>query len=702
MVGKRKFRNASATGPKPKRKEWNKRRAPLKRQAEPVENSENSSADDGTSSDVDVLDGDLNDGTVPAVRLLAATFDGQAGEDGGKVSADQSHAKLSKRKSGPREQDLKSSAVYVALDIALTDDALNEATEADEEEALGEPSSSDDPFVMHLEKILTEDEADAARNKKLPSAGVDVSLPHLGTFTLKSSATAALDNPSGLADRPVQKSHVKMSLLKHLKAAKTQPWTAHCAESFAVMNTYRDLFHFEKDHRLDMDMKRAYCLHALNHVLKARNRVVAHNAKLTRGTAHEASDFKDQGFTRPKVLIIAPFKHDALRIYEILAELLTGNEDMQVMNKARFEKEFGWDEKDPVANSDRPEDFRATFTGNTDDCFRVGISFTKKTLKMYTEFYSADIIIASPLGLRMIIGTEGEKQHEYDFLSSIEILVMDQADIFMMQNWEHVTLIMKHLHLQPKSTGKLDFGRVRHWVLNGWSQLYRQTIFLSAFRCPEFQALANRHCSNYEGAFWQKGSSSHTLSSVVVPIPHCFHRIPGNDIASMSDARFNYFRDKILPQLNDPSKTQAMIFIPSYFDFVRIRNHFHREEISFVQICEYTSTSKIARARDLFYHGKKHFLLYTERFHFYRRYRIKGIRHILFYDLPHYPHFYPELCNMMTRGEETAFHQFTSDALFSKFDSLSLAPIVGIAKMPAMLQPDKAVHMFVTSPADGS
>ena len=31
-----------------------------------------------------------------------------------------------------------------------------------------------------------------------------------------------------------------------------------------------------------------------------------------------------------------------------------------------------------------------------------------------------------------------EKSHEYDFLSSIEVIIADQTDVFLMQNWEHV------------------------------------------------------------------------------------------------------------------------------------------------------------------------------------------------------------------------------------------------------------------------
>ena len=54
-----------------------------------------------------------------------------------------------------------------------------------------------------------------------------------------------------------------------------------------------------------------------------------------------------------------------------------------------------------------PASFESMFAGNIDDCFRIGVAIKKTGLNLYSQFYSSDIIIASPLGLRMIIGAEG-------------------------------------------------------------------------------------------------------------------------------------------------------------------------------------------------------------------------------------------------------------------------------------------------------
>ena len=77
------------------------------------------------------------------------------------------------------------------------------------------------------------------------------------------------------------------------------------------------------------------------------------------------------------------------------------------MNKKRFYDEFTENDDSDSSKDVRPEDFKQMFAGNIDDCFRLGISVTKKSMRLYAEFYSSDIIIASPLGLRTIIGNKG-------------------------------------------------------------------------------------------------------------------------------------------------------------------------------------------------------------------------------------------------------------------------------------------------------
>lgn len=74
-----------------------------------------------------------------------------------------------------------------------------------------------------------------------------------------------------------------------------------------------------------------------------------------------------------------------------------------------------------------------------------------------------------------------------------------------------------------------------------------------------------------------------------------------------------------MPEYRDAIMSHTLIYVPSYFDYVRLRNYFKKEELNFTHICEYTKKGAVCRARRFFLKGEKQFLLLTERFHFYKR-----------------------------------------------------------------------------------
>lgn len=74
-------------------------------------------------------------------------------------------------------------------------------------------------------------------------------------------------------------------------------------ELLSIMNAYKDLFYPERNALTNgEEIRHAYCLHALNHVLKANAQVLSNNAKKRdQKPGTDSDDYRDQGLTRPKV-----------------------------------------------------------------------------------------------------------------------------------------------------------------------------------------------------------------------------------------------------------------------------------------------------------------------------------------------------------------------------------------------------------------
>lgn len=460
--------------------------------------------------------------------------------------------------------------------------------------------------------------------------------------------------------------------------------------------SYRDILFGARTVRNAESLQRLTCLHALNLIFKTRDRVLKNNARLAKEDANPDLEYRDQGFTRPKVLILLPTRQSCVRLISTLSDIC---QPEQQENKKRFEDQFGLPEEDQ--DDDRADDYRELMEGNTDDMFRLGIKFTRKTLKYFSQFYNSDIIIASPLGLRRALESNTSKKIDYDFLSSIELVIMDQTDALLQQNWQHVEYIFQHLNLQPQEAHGCDFSRVRSYYLDSNAKYLRQTIILSAFVNPELNTLFNNHLHNVAGKIKFQPEYKGAMLDIGLRIKQTFSRFDSPSIISEPDSRFKYFTAAIIPSITRYPKPPdgalgVLIFIPSYFDFVRIRNYFANstatQNISFGSISENSSPAdrEIRRARSHFQTGKHSVLLYTGRAHHFFRYKIRGVKKLVMYGLPDNPIFYQEMAGGFLGESINEGKIGASEAgvrvLFSRFDALKVERVVGSKRAGKLLK----------------
>lgn len=441
------------------------------------------------------------------------------------------------------------------------------------------------------------------------------------------------------------------------------------------------------------------CLHALNHILNGRDRVLKNNAKLAAAKEDDDIEYRDQGFTRPKILFLLETKQACVRVLDSITSFFTFE---QQENKKRFLDSFSITEQ--KFSDDKPADFRELFEGNDENEFRVGVKLTRKTLKLYSTFYNSDIIFASPLGLRRAIESGDPKKRDSDFLSSIELVVMEQADATLMQNWEHAEFVFEHLNLQPKDAHGCDFSRVRPWYLDDHAKYIRQTIVLSAYLTPKINTLYNKHMRNVAGRLkYIADYTSGLIESLSFGIKQTFLRFESPSHLTDPDTRFKYFTSTVMPSiLRLPKPLEGgpgvLLFIPSYLDFVRVRNSLVDIDISFASISEYTDATDVRKARSHFMNGKHTLLLYTGRAHHFHRYNIRGVKRVVFYGVPENPIFYEEILGFVGKSIERAEISRAEASVrvaFSKWERMELERIVGGKRVGRMCNDKGDVFDFV-------
>lgn len=318
--------------------------------------------------------------------------------------------------------------------------------------------------------------------------------------------------------------------------------------------------------------------------------------------ADESVNIQDSGYTRPRVLILCPFRSSALEIVSTMRDIFnvtneeTSIDRTTIKNWEKFESEYSLGGEDaPPDHTQKPSDWQSVFKDNVDDDFKMGIQINPLSgkgngkakgvhMRLYTDFYHSDIILASPLGLRLILENKSSenKKVENDYLSSLEIIYLHQADVLYMQNWSHVEFIFQNCNQLPhnKSHATIDFTRIRPYFLDNLSKQHRQLIISTNFNDPVFNTLIRQECHSKSGLIKMKRDNSNgTLSSIVIQVKQIFNIVPTTSFLEEEHERFQYFCSSVLTPLLRLKQTHTLIVTPSYLHFVQVRNELLRREV---------------------------------------------------------------------------------------------------------------------------
>ena len=346
-------------------------------------------------------------------------------------------------------------------------------------------------------------------------------------------------------------------------------------------------------------------------------------------------------------------------------------------------------------------------------------------VKLCAEFYRSDIILASPIGLKLAIsgkdddddGGGGGDEPDVDFLSSIDVCLVLRSDVLLMQNWDHVNAVLDSLNRQPRNVAGVDFSRVRNYHLEGRGSERRQLVLVSQFACPRILATFRRHARGSAGGSLRtrRAVRAEDASACDVALRgggggggggtrQVFQRVACVAPSEAGSDRLRYFSENVLPRLARSGQKHTLVYVPSYFDFVALRNLLLKREADFVCVTEYSRVSEVGRGRARFSQGRKSMMLYTGRAHFFLRHRIRGVRHVIFFGLPEYAEFYPAVVNMLNGGSPTgddavegAIPSMPTSclSLFTKFDAHQLEGIVGTSNAERLIRPgEKSSFLF--------
>ena len=429
----------------------------------------------------------------------------------------------------------------------------------------------------------------------------------------------------------------------------------------ASLTTGKDMVYCREDFHDQITARSCYSVlsaYALSHMLHKVGKVERNNKRLSKNP--DVEDVRDQGPNRPRLLWLAPFRSNA---FEVTRNWLTYlNSDESVGNTASFLEEY----KDQDVRNEHAKNWedwrRELFKGHYDDSnyddFVIGVSFHHGRIRLQfpktsQALCAVDAIVASPLALSRIAAadTKSLRVREkfasddslqtpsedlppvMDFLSGIELVVVDRIDAMSMQNWENCRDVIQSVNLQAVATISADINRIEEKFLSPeTARASRQTILISGSTIlDEYASLSSGNTDMvYSSGIALKRALRQRIKQQL------FVRVP-NEEASHLD----YFKNSFWKEVGNDVR-QLVIVVSTATELGPLLEFLDDEGIqSSCCLAEETLSDiggkrrkQIKSTLRAFREGENRILIITERLLWYQRIRITGARHVVFYGCP--------------------------------------------------------------------
>eukprot|EP01083_Nonionella_stella_P064696 168887_1 len=469
----------------------------------------------------------------------------------------------------------------------------------------------------------------------------------------------------------------------------------------SAMCSYRDVLFCDQHYLNDAHIKALVTQHVLSHILRNQDVHEENNIKLGSHafieTDENDDEIRDSGFHKLSVLIVTPFRENVRKFGDQILSNLPKERRFKNERYRAFVEEYGADSGEKPQG--RGAEFSYTFSGNVDDDFWCGISIGAKSVCFQQNWSCSDIVLISPLRLKLIFdsGRTADGRSVFDFFSSIEILMLDACDVLQMQNIQHLFDTLHKLNWHPKLKKQVDieqvnFNRLRYCYIDDVAQFYRQNIVCCKHQTPQIKQLFEKRALNVDGRIKiqsNKCAMQGVLQKVVPCVKQQFIRFAMEE--DMNESRLQNYTKYVLPLLDKTQKT--LIFVSSYYDFLRLRR-LYKSVKSMRFVSEYTAEADQCKYRKEFRDEANQNVMYlviTERYYFYKRIKCDGAHCVVFYSLPQNKEYYYHILNWFDTKK-----QYQSYALYAKnYDNLALQRIVGLKRMIKMLHHKNKNQVFV-------